>query len=67
MPLRDLVDPYHLPTLAPAYAIQLPALGLGATDPATIIPPCMSCASYRCGWKGRCGAVRNAAGRSLAL
>lgn len=33
MPLRDLADPDHLPALDRRYAIDRPALGLGAGDP----------------------------------
>jgi hypothetical protein len=39
MPLRDLADPEYLPALDTAYAIQRPALGLGAIDPAPRILP----------------------------
>lgn len=33
MPLRDLADPDHLPALDRRYALDRPALGLGADDP----------------------------------
>ncbi|TPG18737.1 arsenical resistance protein ArsH [Sphingomonas koreensis] len=33
MPLRDLADPDHLPALDRRYALDRPALGLGAGDP----------------------------------
>ena len=37
MPLRSLSDPSYLPALDRAYALERPALGLGADDPATRI------------------------------
>jgi arsenic resistance protein ArsH len=33
MPLRDLADPDHLPALGRRYALDQPALGLGAGGP----------------------------------
>ena len=33
MPLRDLADPDHLPARDRRYALDRPALGLGADDP----------------------------------